>query len=79
MNRVITRGKEIAKKYPHLLEQVMDLIEMCQDEIADEGSYEGEIELCLQSMDELVEDESSLMKEINDTTPDEIFWGSCNS
>ena len=58
MERVTTKARKIINERPHLRDQVEDLVELCQDEIDSGESVEGEIELCLQSLDELVEDDT---------------------
>jgi len=42
------------KAYPMLRDAIIDLLELCQSEIADEGSVEHEVELCARDIEQLV-------------------------
>lgn len=48
---------DTAKKYPHLADEINDFYILCQDEIEQGGSTQHEIELCIQSIEDLIEEE----------------------
>lgn len=49
-------GIEKIKKYPQLKDDIEDLIELAISETEDGGSKQHEINLCIGSIDELIED-----------------------
>lgn len=57
MKRLRDYAKEFIAKHPHLKEEVDDLIQLCFDEIEEGGSIEHEIDLAIDSIDQLLEEE----------------------
>ena len=53
----ISWAKNKAKEYPHLREEILDLISLCEDEIEEGGSTEHEIQLAQTAIDQLIEGE----------------------
>jgi hypothetical protein len=58
MKQAIEFAREFVKEHPHLKHQVIDLLELCQSEIEEGGSPQHEVELCIGSIKELVEEEN---------------------
>ncbi len=48
---------ECINKYPHLRGEILDLLQLCLDEIEDGESKENEISLCYGSIKDLIEEE----------------------
>lgn len=46
-------------QHPELRSDIRDLYRLCLDEIEDGGSVEHEIELCINDIDELIDENSS--------------------
>lgn len=57
MKRLRDYVKEFIAKHPHLKEQVDDLVQLCFDEIEQGGSIEHEIDLAINSIDQLLEED----------------------
>lgn len=57
MKRLNDYVKEFIAKHPHLKEKVNDLVQLCFDEIEEGGSIEHEIDLAIDSIDELLEED----------------------
>ena len=57
MKRAIEFAREFVKEHPNLKHQVIDLLELCQSEIEEGGSPTHEVELCIGSIKELLEEE----------------------
>lgn len=49
--------KECVAKHPHLKEEIYDLYELCLDEIEEGGSVDHEIQLCITSIEQLIEED----------------------
>jgi hypothetical protein len=47
---------ETIEKYPNLKEEIMDLYQLCLDEIDEGGSIENECYLCEDSIKQLIEE-----------------------
>jgi hypothetical protein len=50
---------EQSKKYPNLKLEISDLYELCLNEIYEGGSEQHEVNLCIDSIEDLIEDEKS--------------------
>jgi hypothetical protein len=46
-----------SEQYPELKDEIMDLLQLCQDEIDEGGSESHEIELFIGSVDDLIEEQ----------------------
>ena len=57
MKRLRDYVKEFVAEHPHLKEEVNDLAQLCFDEIEQGGSIEHEIDLAIDSIDQLLEEE----------------------
>lgn len=57
MKQAVDFAREFVKEHPHLKLQVIDLLELCQSEIEEGGSPTHEVELCINSIKELLEEE----------------------
>lgn len=57
MKQAVDFAREFVKEHPHLKHQVLDLLELCQSEIEEGGSPTHEVELCINSIKELLEEE----------------------
>lgn len=49
-------AKEFSTQHPELKSQVEDLVQLCEDEIAEGGSPAHEISLCIESIKQLLEE-----------------------
>lgn len=49
--------RENANHYPHLKDEIYDLYELCLDEIEQGESVAHEIELCINSIEQLIEED----------------------
>jgi hypothetical protein len=58
MKKAIEFAKEFIKEYPNLKAEVIDLLELCQSEIEEGGSPTHEVELCINSIKQLLEEEN---------------------
>lgn len=47
--------KEKVQQYPSLKEEIIDLYQLCLDEIAEGGSEMNEVELCISEINNLIE------------------------
>ena len=56
MKQAIDYAKEVIEKYPSLKEEINDLLELCADEIEAGESHENEVQLCINSIDDLIEE-----------------------
>ncbi len=52
-----TYVKESAEKYPHLKDEFYDLYELCLNEIDEGGSTFHEIDLCVNDIEQLIEED----------------------
>ena len=43
-------------EHPELKEEILDLYQLCLDEVEEGSSRENEIQLCLSSIDDLIEE-----------------------
>lgn len=57
MKRLRDYVKEFIAKHPHLKKEVDDLVQLCFDEIEQGGSIEHEIDLAIDSIDQLLEED----------------------
>lgn len=57
MKEAVEFAKEFIVKHPHLKDEVIDLLELCQTEIEDGGSPVHETALCIESIKQLLEEE----------------------
>jgi hypothetical protein len=55
MKKAIEFAKEFIKEYPNLKEEVIDLLNLCQSEIEEGGSPTHEVDLCINSIKQLIE------------------------
>jgi hypothetical protein len=51
--------REQSKKYPNLKSEISDYYELCLNEIYEGGSEQHEVNLCISSIEDLIEDEKS--------------------
>ena len=58
MKKAVEFAKEFIKEHPKLKEEVIGLLDLCQSEIEEGGSPTHEVELCLGSIKELLEEEN---------------------
>jgi len=58
MKEAVEFAKEFIKEHPNLKEEVVDLLELCQSEIEEGGSPTHEVELCINSIKQLLEEEN---------------------
>lgn len=47
--------KEKVQQYPSLKEEIIDLYQLCLDEISEGGSEMNEVELCINEINSLIE------------------------
>ena len=47
--------KEKVQQYPSLKEEIIDLYQLCLDEISEGGSEMNEVELCMNEINSLIE------------------------
>lgn len=57
MEQVIKFAKEFIGQHPNLKEEVLDLVQLCRDEIDEGGSPTHEQHLCIESIKQLLEEE----------------------
>jgi hypothetical protein len=57
MKEAIDFAREFVKQHPNLKNEVFDLLELCQSEIEEGGSPTHEVQLCINSIKELIEEE----------------------
>jgi hypothetical protein len=57
MKEAIDFAREFVKQHPNLKDKVLDLLELCQSEIEEGGSPTHEVQLCINSIKELIEEE----------------------
>jgi hypothetical protein len=57
MKEAIDFAREFVKQHPNLKDEVYDLLELCQSEIEEGGSPTHEVQLCINSIKELIEEE----------------------
>lgn len=57
MNDLIEYARQVVKQHPNLAEDIMDLIQLCNDEIEEGNSLEHEIELCRENIKQLMEEQ----------------------
>ena len=57
MKEAIDFAREFVKQHPNLKNEVFDLLESCQSEIEEGGSPTHEVQLCINSIKELIEEE----------------------
>ncbi len=57
MKRLIDYAKEFIAKHPRFKEEVNDLVRLCYNEIEEGGSVEHEIDLAINSIDQLLEED----------------------
>jgi hypothetical protein len=58
MKKAVEFAKEFINEHPNLKVEVMDLLELCQSEIEEGGSPTHEVELCINSIKQLLEEEN---------------------
>ena len=58
MNELVQWARALKNEHPHKFDEIWGLIDLCADEIEQGGSIEHEIELCKESIRQLIEDES---------------------
>ena len=56
MEELVKYCLEVIAKHPELEEEVNDFFQLCQDEIEQGGSKQHEIDLCIGSIEELIEE-----------------------
>ena len=56
MKQLVQDLREVITKFPQLKGQVNDFYQLCRDEIEEGGSEQHEIDLCRQSVKELIEE-----------------------
>lgn len=56
MIKLEQHAKNQILQYPYLIEQIMDLLQLCCDEIEAGESRQNEIELCYWDIQELIEE-----------------------
>lgn len=49
--------KETIAKYPNLKSEIIDLYELCIEEIEERGSVENEVSICRSSIQDLITEE----------------------
>jgi hypothetical protein len=54
---LIKHGNSILKTNPELKSEIKELIDLCQSEIEEGGSVEHEIELCKESINQLINED----------------------
>ena len=54
MEELLRYANEVIKNNPHLSDQIMELVQLCADEIEQGGSTTHEIDLCKGSIEELI-------------------------
>lgn len=54
MKQLIEFAKEFIQKHPQHKEEVIDLVQLCKDEIGEGGSPQHEINLCIGSIQDLL-------------------------
>ena len=57
MKQLIEFAKEFIQKHPQHKEEVIDLVQLCKDEIEEGGSPQHEMSLCIESIKQLLEEE----------------------
>ena len=58
MKELIKYATEMARQYPFKMNEINELLQLCQDEI-DEGGYEAhEIELCAEDIKQICEEDN---------------------
>jgi hypothetical protein len=55
MKKAVEFAKEFINEHPNLKVEVMDLLELCQSEIEEGGSLTHEVDLCINSIKQLIE------------------------
>jgi hypothetical protein len=73
MKRLRDYAKEFISKHPHLKKEVDDLVQLCFDEIEEGGSIEHEIDLAIDSIDQLLEEEEDY-EDLGGTGHGDISW-----
>lgn len=73
MKRLNDYAAEFISKHPQLKEEVNDLVQLCYDEIEQGGSKEHEIDLAIDSIDELLEDDEDY-EDLGGTGHGDISW-----
>ena len=58
-NHLLNFAKKTMDKYPHLKQEINELLQLCDDSIADGESQENEVDLCLNSIQQLIDEEES--------------------
>jgi hypothetical protein len=58
MKEAVEFAKEFIKEHPNLKAEVIDLLELCQTEIEEGGSPTHEVDLCINSIKQLLEEEN---------------------
>lgn len=58
MKKVIEFAKEFINEHPNLKGEVLDLVQLCRDEIDEGGSPTHEEHLCIESIKQLLEEEN---------------------
>ena len=58
MNELTLYAAQMIKQYPTLADDIRGLYRLCNDEIEEGGSEAHEIELCANSIQQLIEEEA---------------------
>ena len=56
MNELVKWAREFKNSHPDKFDEVWDLVSLCQDEIEEGGSPDHEIQLCKESIRQLIEE-----------------------
>ena len=54
INELVQWSKEIKQRFPEHRDEIWDLISLCIDEVADQGSEPHEVQLCYNDICDLV-------------------------
>ena len=57
MNELVQWAREFKNSHPDKFSEIWDFVSLCQDEIEEGGSPDHEIELCKESIRQLIEEE----------------------
>lgn len=60
MNELVKWAREFKNSHPDKFSEIWDFVSLCQDEIAEGGSPDHEIELCKESIRQLIEEEEEV-------------------
>ena len=78
MKRLTDYTKEFISKHPQLKEEVDNLVQLCYNEIEEGGSKEHEIDLAIESIDQLLEEEEDY-EDLGGTGHGDISWSDADN